>query len=48
MEISNEYELVSEISLTLKDCPPKENVICLCTRVWCNDYQKYIEGIKGK
>lgn len=48
MEISKDFELVSEISFALSDCPPKDNVICLCTRVWCSDYQKYIKGIKGK
>ena len=48
MEIPKDFELVSEISFALNDCPPKDNVICLCTRVWSNDYHKYIKGIKGK
>ena len=48
MENSKEFELISEISFALKDCPLKDNVICVCSRVWCNDYHKYIEGTKGK
>lgn len=47
MASSNEFETISEVNVLLEDCSARENIICYCTRVWCDDYHDYSKGTKG-
>ena len=48
MEFSNEFEVISEVEVSLEDCTSKDNILCYCSRVWCDDYHDYKKGAKGK
>ena len=48
MELSNDFEVLSELKLLLENRASNVKIVCLCTRVHCDDYQDYTKGTKGK
>ena len=48
MELSNDFEVLSELKLLLENRASNVKIVCLCTRVYCDDYQDYTKGTKGK
>ena len=48
MDLSNDFDQLSEVNILLDECTSRENIVCYCTRVWCNDYHDYSKGTKGK
>ena len=48
MELSNDFEVLSELKFLLENRASNVKIVCLCTRVHCDDYQDYTKGTKGK